>query len=189
MIETIPPKTLAQRLDAGESFQLVDVRSPQEYGEGHVPCAMNLPMEQVASRLSDLHHQAPLVLICHSGTRATMTALQLEERHGNLVVLEGGTSAWIQAGLPTVGAGTSRLSLIRQVQILVGSLGLLGALLAFTLDIRWLWLSAAMAGGLIFAGLTGFCPMAAVLAGLPWNRARCPLGEVGAEAGTGAGVR
>ena len=59
----------------------------------------------------------------------------------------------------------------RQVQIGAGSLVLAGALLAWLVDPAFHALSAFVGAGLVFAGVSGFCGMAKLLALLPWNRA------------------
>lgn len=59
---------------------------------------------------------------------------------------------------------------MRQVQIVAGALVLLGALLAWSVDPAFLALSAAVGGGLAFAGISGSCLMARILGHMPWNR-------------------
>src|SRR5579862_1800779 len=81
-------------------MQLVDVRSASEFASGHIPGAVNIPMDQIEGRLDDLRPKTPLVLICQTGKRARMTAGLLEPCQREIAVLEGGTSAWIRAGLP-----------------------------------------------------------------------------------------
>jgi rhodanese-related sulfurtransferase len=59
---------------------------------------------------------------------------------------------------------------MRQVQIVAGGLVLLGVVLSQVVAPGWLWLSGVVGAGLIFAGISGFCGMARLLAALPWNR-------------------
>ena len=154
--------------------QLVDVRSASEFAAGHIPGAMNIPMDQIETRLDDLRPNTPLVLICQAGKRARMTAGLLEPCQRQMSVLEGGTSAWIQAGLPVVTSVKTRWSLERQVRLGAGLLVLAGVVLAFTVNVNWLFLSAFVGAGLTFAGLTDICLMGEVLAKMPWNgRSQC----------------
>lgn len=156
--------------------QWVDVRSASEYATGHIPGAMNIPMEQIERRIADLLTETPIVLICQSGKRARMTAQLLDGCARDLVVLDGGTDAWTRAGFPVVASVAARWSLERQVRLGAGLLVLLGVVLALALDLRWIYLAAFVGLGLTFAGLTNFCAMATVLAMLPWNRtAHCPI--------------
>jgi rhodanese-related sulfurtransferase len=155
--------------------QLVDVRSPSEFASGHIPGAVNIPMDQIESRLADLS-AGPIVLICQMGKRARMTANLLEPCQRQIAILEGGTAAWIQASLPVVTTVKTRWSLERQVRLGAGLLVLVGAMLALTVSARWLFLSAFIGLGLVFAGLTDICPMAEILGKLPWNaRSHCQL--------------
>lgn len=170
---TTPKVTVTElnaRLSKGERFQLIDVRSPQEYAEGHVPGAMNLPMDQAEARIDDLQRQDPVILICQSGRRAGMTCELLKAHHNGLVVLEGGTKAWMDASLPVVKTASTRLPLMRQVQIGAGSLTLLGTLLSLFVSKGWIGLAIFVGSGLLLAGTTGFCGMAILLEKMPWNR-------------------
>jgi len=150
--------------------QLVDVRSPSEFASGHIPGAVNIPMDQIESRLDDLRPSGPIVLICQMGKRAQMTARLLEPCHREILVLEGGTSAWIDAGLPVIQNVKTRWSIERQVRLAAGLLVVSAAALAFTVSPLWLFLAAFVGLGLTFAGLTDICPMAELLQKLPWNR-------------------
>jgi rhodanese-related sulfurtransferase len=66
---------------------------------------------------------------------------------------------------------------MRQVQIAAGSLVLLGVILSHTVASGWIWLSGFVGAGLIFAGVSGFCGLARLLAALPWNRAAIGSGQ------------
>ncbi len=149
--------------------QLIDVRSSSEFAAGHIPGAVNLPMDQIEARLDDLRPDVPLVLICQSGKRARMTAALLEPCQRAISILEGGTAAWIQSGLPVVSSLKTRWSLERQVRLAAGFVVFLGVILALTINPRWIFLSAFVGLGLIFAGVTDFCPMAELLEKMPWN--------------------
>jgi hypothetical protein len=138
-------------------------------------------MDQIESRLADLG-SGPIVLICQMGKRARMTANLLEPCQREIAVLEGGTAAWIQAGLPLVASVKTRWSLERQVRLGAGLLVLVGVTLALTVNPRWLFLSAFIGMGLIFAGLTDLCPMAEILEKMPWNaRPHCKTPLAGVE--------
>jgi rhodanese-related sulfurtransferase len=59
---------------------------------------------------------------------------------------------------------------MRQVQITAGSLVLLGLILSNTVASAWILLTWFVGAGLVFAGISGFCGMARLLAAMPWNR-------------------
>lgn len=163
-------RDLEERLSRGERLQLIDVRSPQEYNETHVPCALNLPLEQIENRMGDLHADSPIVAICQSGRRAEMAQPMLSRAGAPVYVLEGGTSAWVNEGLDVVGETSAKLPLMRQVQLVVGPLALIGAVLAITVNPMWAILPAFIGLGLSIAGATGFCGMGLMLSKMPWNR-------------------
>jgi rhodanese-related sulfurtransferase len=154
------------------AVQLIDICSPTEYAAGHVPGAINIPMEQIESRIGDLSSRSPVVLICKSGQRAAATAELVEARRQNVLVLDGGTRAWGATGAPVVVSARTQWSLERQVRLGAGLLVLTGVVLSFVWDRTWIALSAFVGLGLTFAGLTDICGMAFLLAKMPWNKAR-----------------
>lgn len=169
-MNTLSAAQLNDRLTRGERVQLVDVRTPAEYAEGHIPGALNLPMDLAEARIDDLSTQGEVVLVCQSGSRAGVTCELLRAHRPNLTVLDGGTKGWIDAGLPVVGSAVSRLPIIRQVHIGAGSLVLTGTLLSLFVHPGWIGLAIFVGAGLFVAGSTGFCGMAFLLAKMPWNR-------------------
>lgn len=168
----VTPNELEKLIGQGEKLQLIDVRSPGEYATGHVPCAVNIPMEQVETRLNDLRPGEHVVLVCQSGRRACITEDLLKAHREDIIVLEGGTTAWANAGLPIVGNAPARWSLERQVRLGAGLLILLGVGLGFAVSPGWFGLAGFVGVGLTFAGITNICGMASLLALMPWNKAK-----------------
>jgi rhodanese-related sulfurtransferase len=167
--------TAAELLQANaylSQYQWIDVRSSGEFASGHIPGAINIPMDQIESRLDDILPQLPIVLVCQAGKRARMVAGLIEPCRKDVTVLEGGTAAWASAGLPLVISVKSRFSLERQVRLIAGLLVLTGVVLALTLNPNWIYLSAVVGAGLTFAGLTDICLMAGLLTRMPWNETR-----------------
>ncbi len=80
---------------------VLDVRTPQEYAEGHVPGAVNVPHDQVATRMAEIPRDKDVVLYCRSGRRAQAAADVLAS-HGykRMTHLEGDMPAWIERGRP-----------------------------------------------------------------------------------------
>lgn len=84
-----------------EHLFLLDVRTPQEYAEGHVPGAVNVPYDQLASRLVEVPKDRDVVLYCKSGRRAGIAADVLAANgYTRLSHLEGDMNAWIEKGRP-----------------------------------------------------------------------------------------
>ena len=171
---SVSPRELHRRLDAGQPARLLDVRTPGEHAAAHVPGAKLIPLDELDAaafcreRGSDA---SPLYVLCQSGERARRAIKKLESAgvHG-CVLVEGGTQAWIDAGLPVDRCKSRVLPLMRQVQIVVGSLSAAGAVLALTVNPRFALIPLVTGCGLLFAGLTGFCGMALLLAKMPWNK-------------------
>ena len=80
---------------------VLDVRTPQEYAEGHVPGAVNVPYDQLASRLAEVPKDKDVVLYCKSGRRAGIAADVLAANgYKRLSHLEGDMNAWVEKGRP-----------------------------------------------------------------------------------------
>ena len=88
------------------SLLVIDVRSAEEYAAGHVPGAVNIPHDQVASRLAEIPKDKEVVLYCRSGRRSGLAAETLEANgYKNLQLLQGDMPGWEKAGLPVEVAG------------------------------------------------------------------------------------
>jgi phage shock protein E len=84
-----------------DHLYILDVRTPQEYADGHVPGAVNVPYDQLASRLAEVPKDKDVVLYCKSGRRAGIAAEVLAANgYQRLSHLEGDMSAWIEKGRP-----------------------------------------------------------------------------------------
>jgi rhodanese-related sulfurtransferase len=174
-MNSISPLELHRRMAAGEAVALMDVRTPREYRDTHVPGAVLEPLDSLdAARLARRFSQErPLYVLCQSGTRARHAIDRLEKAGvRRCVLVEGGTVGWVQAGLPTEGRPGANISLERQVRIVAGALVLAGTLLGVFSSYLFLGLPAFVGGGLLFAGLTDTCGMGMLLARMPWNRPR-----------------
>lgn len=176
-ISTISPKQLYELTQSGQSIELIDVRTPVEYREVHVPFARNLPLDQLdAAQLTAGRKGSsdPLYVICRSGSRGKQACEKIQAAGFTHVVnVEGGTMAWDQAGLP-VTRGEKAISLERQVRIAAGLLVLIGSALGAFVHPYWIGLSAFIGAGLIFAGITDTCGMGMLLARMPWNQVPSP---------------
>jgi rhodanese-related sulfurtransferase len=167
-MKTITPLELQERLASEPGLLLLDVRTPIEYAQVHVTQARNKPLGDV--RPADWPGSQPVYLLCQSGGRAAKAAELFEaagEDRG--VVIEGGTQAWLEAGLPVVRGAVKTISLERQVRIVAGALVLTGVLLGCFVHPWFFGLSGLVGAGLMFAGISGWCGMALLLAKLPWN--------------------
>jgi len=170
-MKLITPAELQQILTAQPSAPLIDVRTPVEFAEVHVPQARSVPLDELKPDLLQLQKDQPVYLLCRSGQRATKAADKFtKDGFAQPVVVEGGTLAWIEANLPVTRGQTRVISLERQVRIAAGAIVLTGVLLARFVNFNFIWLSGFVGAGLIFAGITDFCGMGLLLAKMPWNK-------------------
>jgi rhodanese-related sulfurtransferase len=88
--------------------------------------------------------------------------------------MEGGIEGWKQAGLPVAHDRSQPIEIQRQVMIVAGSLVLLGVLFGHFLASQLYALPAFVGAGLVFAGISGWCGMAKLMAIMPWNRQSAP---------------
>ncbi len=172
------PPTALDASQAGarlDELTVLDVRTPGEYASGHLPGALNIPLDQIGRALPALAEvRGELLVVCASGARA-LSACEVLSRHGvRAVTLTGGTQGWAAAGQrlerPAADA-RSVWAMERQVRFTAGTVVLAGLGLGL-LHPAWQLLSATIAGGLVFSALTNTCGMAALLGRLPHNRPR-----------------
>ena len=171
-IANMSPHEVGRRRAEGESMVIIDVRTPAEFRGVHAEGARNVPLDVLEQHTAELRQAAaagPLYLICQGGGRSKKACEQLTAAGIGVVNVTGGTNDWVAAGLP-VERGKATISLERQVRIAAGSLALTGALLAWFVHPAFVWLSAFIGAGLVFAGVTDTCGMGMMLAKMPWNR-------------------
>jgi rhodanese-related sulfurtransferase len=172
-VSVIKPQQLAELCKIENKIELIDVRTPVEFREVHVQVARNVPLDQLdpmaLMQARNGSSEAPLYILCRSGSRGQQACEKfLKAGFSNVVNIEGGTLACIEAGLPVV-RGKKAMSLERQVRIAAGSLVLLGTGLSF-IHPAFIGLSAFVGAGLVFAGITDTCGMGMILARMPWNQ-------------------
>jgi rhodanese-related sulfurtransferase len=103
---TIEPKVLNSRIAwADRSLVVLDVRTPAEYADGHIPGAINIPREELAARLGELAdaRDSDIVVYCKTGQRAT-EAIGVLEKKGfkRLYHLAGDYDRWSGEKRPIV---------------------------------------------------------------------------------------
>jgi rhodanese-related sulfurtransferase len=172
MTATISRITAAELKDLCErgDVELIDVRTPAEFGEVHVVGAKNVPLDRLDPNQLGGDKQRPVYVICRSGSRGQKGCEKLTTAgFTNVTNVDGGTLACEQAGLPLV-RGRKVMSLERQVRIAAGGLALVGAVLALTVHPWFAGVPTFIGAGLVFAGVTDTCGMGMMLAKMPWNR-------------------
>src|SRR5690606_26243133 len=89
----IGPSELAR---VQHEVQLIDCRSPGEFASGHIPRSLNIPVDELGSRLHDIDPARPAVFVCASGTRARAAATLVPDGTP-VAVLDGGLAAWTKS--------------------------------------------------------------------------------------------
>lgn len=82
---------------------LVDVRSADEFKQGHIAGAKHIPVDQIAARAADVakNKENPVVVVCASGARSSSACATLRKQgYTQVLNLQGGLNAWRAANLP-----------------------------------------------------------------------------------------
>ncbi|MGW2181377.1 rhodanese-like domain-containing protein [Streptomyces sp. NPDC001732] len=169
---SLSPAQAAARL---AEFTVIDVRAPGEYASGHVPGALNIPLDRLPEAVPALKAAAArgsLLMVCASGVRSTRACDILAAADVDALTLSGGTSAWEGEGraLDRPSGARATWPMERQVRLAAGSLVVAGLLAGVRFPAAR-WISAGVGSGLVFSAVSNTCGMAAVLSRLPYNRA------------------
>lgn len=171
----IDPRAVHERVVGGGPCLLLDVRTPIEHREVHVPGVELMPLDALdIPAIRGRCGGRPVYVFCRTGTRASQAVDRLRAAGvADCHVVAGGTQAWVEAGLPAE-RGQPAMSLERQVRIGAGLLVLLGVGLGIGVHPGFLGIAGFVGAGLVFAGVTDWCGMGLLLARMPWNRAAPP---------------
>lgn len=150
---------------------MIDVREPSEHAGEYIAESILVPLSTFDPKNVPSDSFKPVVLYCQTSNRSGQAAQKLLGAGFQEVIhLQGGLNAWKQAGYPTVINKNAPISIMRQVQIVAGSLILTGTLLGAFVSPNFLFLSGFVGAGLLFAGISNTCAMAMLLAKLPYNQ-------------------
>lgn len=175
-ITEVPAELVADWLASADTV-LIDVRDDFEHAEESIDGATNVPLSALdPDAIRSQHPGRRIVLHCKAGGRARDAAGRFCGNTDPVFCLEGGIDAWKAAGLDVKRSATGpKLPVMRQVQIAAGSLVVLGVGLGLAVSLWFLVIAGFVGCGLVFAGLTGWCGMARLLARMPWNRRPRPI--------------
>ena len=148
---------------------IIDVRTAEEYHLEHIQGSINMPVDQFDAFVDKLWSYENIYIYCNTGNSSTLFAQKAQAEWIQTTIVLWWLSAWSKK-YPTIKQKWA-LPMMQQVQIAAGALVLLGIILSLvTSNWRFVALSAFVWAGLVFAGSTGYCGMAKVLAKMPWNR-------------------
>ncbi len=102
-VAEVPAQELRRRLGDQRPPQILDVRTRTEFRHGHIPGAVNLPINELRAGLADLglSTDCAVVAICLSAHRSIPAVRLLRSMGFDAAQLQGGMHAWQREGLPT----------------------------------------------------------------------------------------
>ena len=93
----------AMRVIQGGNVQVVDVRWRDDYLDGHIPGAVQIPLYEILSRKNELRMECDILLVCEVGVKSVLAAeMAAAIGCGRVYHLEGGMAEWLRQGYPMV---------------------------------------------------------------------------------------
>ncbi len=170
-MKTVDPKQLKKLATPIDEIIIIDIREPSEYAREHIPGSINIPLNQLTEYDTTNWQDKTVLFHCKSGNRTKQAQILIDKiPHGEKLCLSGGIEEWKLIGNDVLTNKEAPLELMRQVQIIAGSMVLLGVLLAYLISPYFIILTIIAGIGLLNAGITGFCGMAKLLMFLPYNK-------------------
>ncbi|HRW50677.1 MAG TPA: rhodanese-like domain-containing protein [Caldilinea sp.] len=96
----IAPADYQSKFGSGSEHILIDVRTPEEFASGHIPGSVNIPVDSLGQRLSEVPQDKPVVVYCRSGNRSNQAAQILDQAGYSQIYDLGGIVTWQQQGFP-----------------------------------------------------------------------------------------
>lgn len=115
--EMVKPVELYDQMQQGKAPLIIDVRLPAEWMGLRIGQVINLPLSHLSELSAKLDPAQPVVTVCNSAYRSSMAVGVLEAKGFKHVgSMDGGSEAWIAAGLPVYGASTAQGATITQAK-------------------------------------------------------------------------
>ncbi|WP_442434849.1 rhodanese-like domain-containing protein [Paenibacillus peoriae] len=94
-LRTLNAEDFKKEVEKSEKAMLIDVREPNEFKNGSITGATNIPLSQLTRRLSEIPKEQALLIYCQSGMRSKNAArVLIKNGYSNIAHLSGGISAW-----------------------------------------------------------------------------------------------
>jgi glyoxylase-like metal-dependent hydrolase (beta-lactamase superfamily II)/rhodanese-related sulfurtransferase len=108
-VKLVKPQDLSAQIRSGTAPVLVDVRLPREWAQNRIAeTLLNMPLNELPKQRGQLDPGMPVATVCNSAYRSSLGAsMLLRAGFREVWNLEGGTEAWMEAGMPTYGSGAS----------------------------------------------------------------------------------
>lgn len=97
MVDEIEPDELKRRIDEGDAPQIIDIRNPEHFGEGHIPGAENVPFPELTQSIESQDWSDDVVVVCPIGESSLQAARLIESYEGfdgKVANLDGGYREW-----------------------------------------------------------------------------------------------
>lgn len=176
MTKIITVSDAVHKIKNGDAI-LIDVREPSEFKVEHIAYALSVPLSFLENgfQMLDIPKNKIILFQCLKGSRGQMACERIQGLGlcENIIMnIEGGIEAWKDSGLPVIRESTKppKLSIMRQVQMIVGFLITFFVILGFT-GVSFAFILAGIFGAALFlAGLTGWCGLGIMLSKMSWNK-------------------
>ena len=101
-LSSITVKELHEKITAGDTFQLIDVREPDEHAVASITNSTLIPLASIPSRLAEIDKHQPVIVHCKAGGRSARAAQYLlDNGYTDVTNVTGGMDAWLESGLPS----------------------------------------------------------------------------------------
>ena len=101
--KTISVSDASAMIQSSPNLVILDVRTADEYAQGHLKGAINIPLSDLPVQIGELDRNRPILIYCRTGVRSAQASTILVNAGFTQVYdMEGGLNAWINAGYPTV---------------------------------------------------------------------------------------
>lgn len=100
--KNLSPAAFSQSTEGKTNITLLDVRTPEEYNNGHLKNALNIDWsgDTFETQVAELDKKSPVYVYCHSGRRSALAAKKMRDLGFTVYELNGGIVAWDEAKLP-----------------------------------------------------------------------------------------
>ncbi len=180
-MKTINPQDLHRHMTLGHHVLLLDVRTQDEFEDGHIPGAILHPLEFLdpegsIQKIRIAYPNLPTIYItCDSGAKSPEAYQQFEAAgYEYLSIVEGGTHAWEEADLPIERVSEilpfEKMNITQQIHVIVGSVVTLGTLLGTFVNTGFLAIALVAGVGVAYEGLFGTDHLKQMVLKMSWNK-------------------
>lgn len=148
----------------------LDVRTPSEFRQNSIKFFENISLDNIDNHLKEIKKFNNIIILCETGNRSLEAYKKLKNHIDNISIIDGGIRAWRKSNFPINQSKSGSISIIRQIQIIVGGGTLSSVLLSIFYNKNFIWLAGFFGVGQLVAGLSNTCALAKILNKMPWNK-------------------